>query len=91
MTSGSQQALDFWVASFLTQGRYIEGLGHLGVPGVFRGMEPNVHTIDMDEEGIRTDLRGKAFKELADQGRNLSSSMLYSATLTTWKRRTKTN
>ena len=35
----------------------------------FSAYEPTVHTIDMDEEGIRTDLLEAKLKELADQGR----------------------
>lgn len=71
LTSGSQQALDFLGRVFLNSGDDIicEGPSYLGAFQAFSAYEPTVHTIDMDEEGIRTDLLEAKLKELADQGR----------------------
>lgn len=58
ITSGAQQALDLIARTFIDPGDIIlaEGPTYLGALQAFSAYEPDVRCIELDEEGIRTDL-----------------------------------
>ncbi|MCL2150693.1 MAG: PLP-dependent aminotransferase family protein [Coriobacteriia bacterium] len=58
ITSGAQQALDLIAKTFVNPGDLIitEGPTYLGALQAFSAYQPEVLTIEMDEEGMRTDL-----------------------------------
>ena len=71
LTSGSQQALDFLGRVFINPGDDIicEGPTYLGALQAFSAYQPTVHCIEMDSEGIKTDLLEKKINELLAAGR----------------------
>jgi len=66
LTSGAQQALDLVAKAFIDAGDIIltEGPTYLGALQAFSAYEPNVITIEFDEEGMRMDLLEEKLKEL---------------------------
>jgi len=70
VTTGAQQALDLLAKSFVNPGDNIitEGPTYLGALQAFSAYQPNVHTIELDEDGMRMDLLEQKLKELGPRG-----------------------
>ncbi len=66
ITAGSQQALDFIGRVFINPGDHIivEGPSYLGALQAFSAYEPTFEVVDLDEEGMRTDLLEAKLAEL---------------------------
>lgn len=66
ITSGAQQALDLIARTFIDPGDIIlaEGPTYLGALQAFSAYEPDVRCIELDEEGIRTDLLEEELKRI---------------------------
>ena len=70
LTEGAQQALDLLGRIFINPGDVVitEGPTYLGALQAFSASQPEIHTIEMDEEGIRCDLLEEELKKLGKQG-----------------------
>lgn len=70
LTEGAQQALDLIGRIFINPGDVVitEGPTYLGALQAFSASQPEIHTIEMDEEGIRCDLLEEELKKLGKQG-----------------------
>lgn len=70
LVTGSQQALDFLGRIFINPGDTIicEGPTYLGAMQAFMPYHPNIVCIEMDDEGMRTDILEKTLRELGDGG-----------------------
>ena len=68
ITTGAQQALDLIAKTFINPGDLVitEGPSYLGALQAFSAYQPEVLIIDMDEDGLRTDLLEA---ELAKRGK----------------------
>ncbi|MCL2136548.1 MAG: PLP-dependent aminotransferase family protein [Coriobacteriia bacterium] len=68
ITTGAQQALDLIAKTFINPGDLIitEGPTYLGALQAFSAYQPEILTIDMDDQGLRTDLLAA---ELAKRGK----------------------
>ncbi len=66
VTTGAQQALDLIGKTFIDAGDVIitEGPTYLGALQAFSAYQPDVHTIEFDEEGMRMDLLEAELKKL---------------------------
>ena len=70
ITTGAQQALDLLGKCFINPGDNIitEGPTYLGALQAFSAYQPTVHTIELDENGMRMDLLEAKLKELGPRG-----------------------
>lgn len=70
ITTGAQQALDLIPKTFCNPGDVVlaEGPTYLGALQAFSAYQPDVHCIEMDDEGMRMDLLEEELKSLAAQG-----------------------
>ena len=66
LTTGAQEALDLFAKAFIDAGDIIltEGPTYLGALQAFSAYEPEVITIEFDEQGMRMDLLEEKLKEL---------------------------
>lgn len=66
ITAGAQQALDLLAKVFINPGDIIitEGPTYVGALQAFSAYQPNVRAIDLDDEGIRTDLLEEELKRI---------------------------
>lgn len=70
ITAGAQQALDLLGKIFINPGDVVitEGPTYVGALQAFSAYQPDVHAIDLDDEGIRTDLLEEELKRLGKGG-----------------------
>ncbi|MCL1891133.1 MAG: PLP-dependent aminotransferase family protein [Coriobacteriia bacterium] len=70
VTTGGQQALDLLGKTFINPGDVIitEGPTYLGALQAFSAYEPDVHTVPLDNDGMRTDLLAKELERLGPRG-----------------------
>ncbi|MDR2587375.1 MAG: aminotransferase class I/II-fold pyridoxal phosphate-dependent enzyme, partial [Coriobacteriales bacterium] len=70
VTTGAQQGLDLLGKTFINPGDAIitEGPTYLGALQAFSAYQPTVHTIPLDEDGMRTDLLEEKLRELGRRG-----------------------
>jgi 2-aminoadipate transaminase len=70
VTTGAQQALDLLGKTFINPGDAIitEGPTYLGALQAFSAYQPQVHTIDFDEDGMRMDLLEDTLRALGPRG-----------------------
>jgi 2-aminoadipate transaminase len=70
ITTGAQQALDLLGKTFINPGDIIitEGPTYLGALQAFSAYQPNIQTIELDADGMRTDLLEAKLKELGPRG-----------------------
>lgn len=66
LTSGAQEALDLLAKTFIDPGDIIitEGPTYLGALQAFSAYQPDVHAVDMDEDGMRMDLLEEELKRI---------------------------
>lgn len=70
ITTGAQEALDLMAKAFINPGDIIltEGPTYLGALQAFSAYEPDIHCIDLDDEGMRMDLLKKELKKIGKGG-----------------------
>ena len=66
LTTGAQEALDLLAKVFINPGDIIltEGPTYLGALQAFSAYEPDIHAIEMDEDGMRMDLLEEELKRI---------------------------
>ncbi|MDO5328719.1 MAG: PLP-dependent aminotransferase family protein [Coriobacteriia bacterium] len=66
LTTGAQEALDLIAKTFINPGDIIitEGPTYLGALQAFSAFEPDIHCIEFDENGMKTDLLEQKLKSL---------------------------
>ncbi|MCI9130278.1 MAG: PLP-dependent aminotransferase family protein [Eggerthellaceae bacterium] len=66
LTSGAQEALDLLAKVFIDPGDIIltEGPTYLGALQAFSAYQPDIHAIEMDEDGMRMDLLEEELKRI---------------------------
>ncbi|MCL2339290.1 MAG: PLP-dependent aminotransferase family protein [Actinomycetia bacterium] len=73
ITTGAQQALDLLAKTFVNPGDAIitEGPTYLGALQAFSAYQPEVFTIEMDEQGLRMDLLEQCLADLQQRKRSI--------------------
>jgi 2-aminoadipate transaminase len=70
LTAGAQEALDLLGKTFVNKGDIIitEGPTYLGALQAFSAYEPDIHTIEFDEDGMRMDLLERELESIRAAG-----------------------
>lgn len=70
ITTGAQQALDLLAKTFVNPGDVIitEGPTYVGALQAFSAYQPDIHCVELDEEGMRVDLLEEELKRLGKRG-----------------------